>query len=215
MRIEYLQRGKPNLIVYFAGWGTPPSVVSHLELGDQYDLLICYDYRDLQLDFDFSPYQQIYLVAWSMGVWVAEQVMQQIPLSKAIAINGTSFPSDDQFGIPKQIFTGTLAGLDEANRHKFERRMCQSKALLADYQQRADYRSLADIYQELAYLAEQIELRPQVPFNWDIAWIATQDRIFPVENQRAYWQDRCQIRTIEAGHYAFPYLKTWQALWQE
>ncbi|OBX11203.1 hypothetical protein QV09_03510 [Gallibacterium salpingitidis] len=214
MKLQYNKQGCTDLIVYFAGWGTPPSVVQHLDNANKYDLLICYDYQDLVLEFDFSPYQNIYLVAWSMGVWVAEQVMQNVPLTKAVAINGTSYPRHDQFGISEAIFDGTLAGLDQSNRHKFERRMCQSKALLAEYQSLADYRELDNIYQELACLSQYIrQLPPKKEFHWDIAWIGLQDRIFPAENQLAYWQDRSQIRTIEAGHYLLPLFQQWEALW--
>ena len=69
-----------------------------------HDLLICYDYQDLTLDFDFSAYQQIRVVAWSMGVWVAERVLQGITLQSATAVNGTGLPCDDGFGIPYAIF---------------------------------------------------------------------------------------------------------------
>lgn len=51
MKTEYFQHQGENLIVYFAGWGTPPSAVAHLALPDNYDLLICYDYQDLHCDF--------------------------------------------------------------------------------------------------------------------------------------------------------------------
>ncbi|MFC0323311.1 DUF452 family protein [Gallibacterium melopsittaci] len=214
MKTYYLHQQREKLIVYFAGWGTPPSAVTHLDLADQYDLLVCYDYQDLQLDFDFSAYTEIYLVAWSMGVWVAEQVMQTIPVTKAIAINGTHYPSDDRFGIPTQIFQGTLQGLNSANRDKFERRMCQNRELLNHYQTLPDYRELNDIYQELAFLSEQISVRSEATLKWDIAWIGTQDRIFPTSHQQAYWQDRCQIRTIEAGHYIFPLFQQWETLWR-
>ncbi|OBW95270.1 hypothetical protein QV08_03440 [Gallibacterium salpingitidis] len=215
MKLQYNKQGCTDLIVYFAGWGTPPSVVQHLDNVNKYDVLICYDYQDLALEFDFSPYQNIYLVAWSMGVWVAEQVMQNVQLTKAIAINGTSYPRHDQFGIPEAIFDGTLTGLDQSNRHKFERRMCQSRTLLAEYQSLADYREFDNIYQELSYLSQCIcEIPPKKEFHWDIAWIGSQDRIFPVENQQAYWQTRCQIQMIAAGHYLFPYLQNWQDLWR-
>lgn len=215
MKYQHIHHGSHALIVYFAGWGTPLSIVQHFTDAEKYDLLLCYDYQDLRLDFDFSNYQEIYLVAWSMGVWVAEQVLQNISCTKAIAINGTSYPRHDQLGIPEAIFDGTLTGLNQSNRHKFERRMCQNKTLLAAYQAASDYRDLENIQQELAFLSQQIRQQTKVPqFNWDLAWIGAQDRIFPVDNQQAAWQERCEIRTLDAGHLAFPFFQKWEDLWR-
>ncbi len=215
MKTAFIGQQGSNLILYFAGWGTPPSAVAHLQIPPNFDLLICYDYQDLQLEFDFSCYQEIYLVAWSMGVWVAEQVLQnqKVAIHKAVAINGTPKPNDDQFGIPSAIFQGTLDHLNATTRNKFERRMCQSREVLAQYQQLPDYRPLENVQQELKYLDQQIKQRPTTTFLWHQAWIATQDHIFPVANQQAYWQSHCPVKTIEAGHYAFPYFQQWQQLW--
>ena len=94
-----------HLIVYFAGWGTPLDAVAHLILPTNHNFIkFCYDYQDLKLDFDFSAYQQIRVVAWSMGVWVAERVLQGLTLQSATAVNGTGLPCDDSFGIPYAIF---------------------------------------------------------------------------------------------------------------
>ena len=57
-----------------------PDSVSHLTLPDQCDLLSLYDYRTLELsddlaDLPWSSYQTVTIVAWSLGVWAAEQVL--------------------------------------------------------------------------------------------------------------------------------------------
>ncbi len=71
----------------------------------------------------FSCYQEIYLVAWSIdclggGTGVAKSESCHPP--KAVAINGTPKPNDDQFGIPSAIFQGTLDHLNATTRNKFE-----------------------------------------------------------------------------------------------
>ncbi len=104
--------------------------MAHLILPTDHDLLICYDYQDLNLDFDFSAYRHIRLVAWSMGVWAAERALQGIRLKSATAVNGTGLPCDDNFGIPDTIFKATLDNLTENTRLKFERRICGDKASL-------------------------------------------------------------------------------------
>lgn len=219
MRTEWINHQRPNLRLYFAGWGTPPSAVAHLSLSDNEDLLICYDYQDLQLDFDFSAYQHIHLVAWSMGVWVAEQVLPSIPLTSAIAINGTGKPCDDDFGIPESIFSGTLNQFSESNLQKFQRRMCGNKTLLAQYQQLPLQRSAAEIQAELTALYQAMpsanqSTRPHLP--WTKAIIGKQDKIFPAENQRHYWQqylpDSAIVEIADLPHYPFATFQTWSAL---
>lgn len=177
-----------NLIVYFAGWGTPPSAVSHLVLPENTDLLICYDYRDFNLDIDFSMYQQVRLVAWSMGVWVANQVMQNVSLISATAINGTSFPCDDEMGIPRAVFKGTLEQLDEQNLVKFQRRMCGDSRTFQYYQQLADLRECDVLRTELSALYEGIQQDQGKTIIWTRAILGEGDRIFPMKNQKNYWQ---------------------------
>ncbi|HGG9315583.1 TPA: pimeloyl-ACP methyl esterase BioG family protein, partial [Neisseria meningitidis] len=53
MKTKFYNHQGGHLILYFAGWGTPPDAVNHLILPENHDLLICYDYQDLNLDFDF------------------------------------------------------------------------------------------------------------------------------------------------------------------
>lgn len=215
MKTKHIQQQGENLIVYFAGWGTPPSVVEHLVLPENYDLLICYDYQDLHCDFDFSAYQHIRAVAWSMGVWVAERVMQGYPLLSATAINGTGLPCHDEFGIPEAIFTGTLNGLNEENRHKFERRICGSKSALGDYQQLSQRPTLDEIHAELTALYGFLLQDPRTDLiQWTKAIVTSKDKIFPVQNQRAYWQTRCEVDEIDGEHLVFPQFSAWEECWQ-
>lgn len=206
----------PYLLIYFAGWGTPPTAVSHLKLPENHDLLICYDYQNLQLDFDFSPYQQIRLVAFSLGVWVANQLMKNRTLASATAINGTLRPCDAQFGIPPEILKGTLDGLNETNRLKFERRMCQDLSLYQQYQSLEERRSTPELKQELTALYQAIATRPHhSDIQWNQAMIASKDFIFPTAHQLSYWQTHAphtRIQTIEGAHYIFPYFDSWEHL---
>ena len=217
MQYQLISQNPPsrNLIVYFAGWGTPPSAVQHLAIPPAHDLLLCYDYRDFSLDFDFSRYEKVRLVAWSMGVWVADRVMGQVPLLSATAINGTGLPMHDEFGIPCAVFQGTLDTLDEINLGKFERRMCGDKQLLQHYQSLEGRRSIEEIHAELTALYDALSAEHQhTGLPWTKAIIGTQDRIFPTQNQRNYWHERCEVSEMVGGHYLFPLLQTWEQLWQ-
>lgn len=214
MRYQFYSQQQKKLIVYFAGWGTPLQAVAHLALPADYDLLLCYDYRSLELEFDFSLYQEVHLVAWSLGVWAAERAMQCVPLASATAVNGTGLPKDDEFGIPHAIFDGTLASLSPENRLKFERRMC-SKADLAQYQA-FEPRPFEEICEELSVLNALISAnRIHGLIDWQRALLSRKDKIMPFAHQQAYWQQQ-QVKTEElAGeHYPFLQFDSWQALIQ-
>ena len=213
MKTKFYDHQGEHLIVYFAGWGTPLDAVAHLILPTDHDLLICYDYQDLKLDFDFSVYQQIRVVAWSMGVWVAERVLQGITLQSATAVNGTGLPCDDSFGIPYAIFKGTLDNLTENTRSKFERRICGDKVSFERYQQ-FSARPFNEIHQELTALFAMIQQDKRTDLiHWTNAWISSRDKIFTPANQHQYWASRCAVQEIEGEHYVFSRFTHWSALW--
>ena len=99
MQIEFLHKSnKPKLILFFNGWGMNSSIVEHLEKSE-FDIICLSNYND-KLNFDLNlldSYKEIYLVAWSMGVWAAAESLKKhhINFKKAIAINGTTLPIDD------------------------------------------------------------------------------------------------------------------------
>ena len=213
MKTKFYDHQGKHLIVYFAGWGTPLDAVAHLILPTNHNLLICYDYQDLKLDFDFSAYQQIRVVAWSMGVWVAERVLQGITLQSATAVNGTGLPCDDCFGIPYAIFKGTLDNLTENTRSKFERRICGDKVSFERYQQ-FSARPFNEIHQELTALFTMIQKDKRADLiHWTNAWISSHDKIFMPANQHQYWASRCAVQEIEGEHYVFSRFSHWSALW--
>ena len=46
------------------------NVVKHLEPED-YDVVMFYDYNNLETDFELEEYEEKYLISWSMGVMIA------------------------------------------------------------------------------------------------------------------------------------------------
>ena len=128
MRYEYIIKGKSNkLVVIFTGWATTPSMWQNMQLNS--DLIIIYDYRDLNIDLSiFDGYSNIYIFAWSFGVFAASKFIEDrhssLPIVYKMAINGTQYPIDDLRGIPSNIFDGTANNLDSRNLRKFYRRIC-------------------------------------------------------------------------------------------
>ncbi|MGV6989702.1 DUF452 family protein [Testudinibacter sp. P80/BLE/0925] len=202
----------PNLIVYFAGWGTSPELVKHWQIPSDTDLLLCWDYRDLTFNLDLSRYRTLHLVAWSMGVWAAEQTVAELPFASSVAINGTPCLIDDQHGIPHAIFQGTLDGFNELTRAKFERRMCGKRELLQQYQA-IPARPTEEIAQELAAVYRTFPHAKPASIRWQKAIVGTQDQIFPTANQLKYWQQTaCEIRQLAVPHFALPIFSDWADL---
>ncbi|MFZ7305838.1 DUF452 family protein [Avibacterium avium] len=228
MQIELIKcaDNNPNLIIYFAGWGTPASAVSHLALPENTDLLLCYDYQDLIFNVDLSPYSQIRVVAWSMGVWVANQVLGQTPLVSATAINGTGKPCDDAMGIPQAVFIGTLEQLDERNLAKFQRRMCGDSSTFEQYSQLSGQRDWQQVRSELSELYQSIQQDNGKSLNWTKAIVGEKDRIFPSQNQLNFWQTYATaqkqsavqngtefvLQTMPLAHYPFAQFHAWAEL---
>ena len=218
-----------QLIIYFCGWGMTPATVSHLTLPDRCDLLALYDYRILELsddlaDLPWGSYEAVTIVAWSLGVWAAEQVVPHWSIlptkQRLIAVAGSPYPMHDQWGIPKQIFVGTLEGLTDENRQRFNRRMCGGKR----YKQLYDILSerpttelrdeLQAVYDSLA-TPEASGSTPHSRLAWDLAIIGERDQIFPAKNLSTLWK-AVNVPTLllpDGYHYLFDLWQSWSELW--
>lgn len=222
--VRQINNHTPRLLLLFAGWSTPPEIFGSLAVEEGTDLWICYDYRDLTIAEDFSGYQEIHLVAWSLGVWVATAILSgrqgatlRTKLKTALAINGTPQPIDDTRGIPAAIFRGTLDHINQEGMKRFNRRMCGSRETLAHYES-IPARPLDEIREELQSLYLLIMETPPtslVTTLWTHALISAADRIFPAENQRNYWSGQCPVAEINAPHYPFYLWKHWNERWKQ
>lgn len=209
-----------QLLLFFAGWGMDATPFSQIHPGGNKmnttphaqthsascDWMICYDYRFLEFDPSMlQGYSDITLVAWSMGVWVASQIMKlypTLPVSQSIAINGTLTPIDDLKGISQTVFEGTLQGLNELTLQKFQRRMCGSSAEYKAFQTVAPQRPVEELKEELAAIQQHFLASSPSAFRWQKAVIGKGDRIFLPENQRRAWENNADlIEEIKAAHY--------------
>lgn len=212
MKIKKIVNNRnPKLLLCFAGWSASPETFAHLEAEDDQDVWVCYDYRDLSFGEDPGRYRQIDLMAWSLGVWVAAKTVAGIPLHSATAVNGTELPVDDTFGIPSDIFLGTLRNVTDDGMSRFNRRMCGSRELLEMYRQ-LPARPVNKLQEELQSLYAGITQSRSPEMHWTKAIISTRDKIFPVNNQRSYWQGRCPAGETDAPHYPFYLWKRWKEI---
>lgn len=193
--------GATRLVLFFAGWGMDPAPFADLAR-DGYDIAVLWDYRSLSIDWSFAdPYDEICLVAWSMGVVAASLATAPVDdrITRRVAVNGTPVPVSDTEGIPEAIFRGTLDRLDERNLAKFRRRMFASRAACAAFLAAAPARSLDSLRAELAALGT-LAAPPSAPA-WDTAYVGLSDAIFPPDAQRRAWHSRgVPVVEIDAPH---------------
>lgn len=183
MNYRLFKRSQNNrLLLVFAGWGMDDTPLTPL-LGESNSAIV-WDYTDLSTPLPFlSTFTEIHLIAWSMGVWAATQVLNTFPLASATALNGTPFPIDDTRGIPNAIFDATLNEFSTKGLERFRRRMCGSTEALNTFLKQAPTRTLEDLRCELASLSHAIRTNPSQPFHWTRAIACEQDRIFPCAHQ--------------------------------
>lgn len=191
MKHYFIQKqDRPHLILFFAGWGMDEHPFIDYAPANS-DLLLCYDYRSPEFDFTLlKEYESIRLIAWSMGVWAASQVLQHagLPISESIAVNGTMTPVSEDKGISGTIFEGTLNGLNEATLRKFLRRMCGSGDALNLFLAKRPQRPVEELKEELFLIGKQAEMLPVSDFEWSKAVVCNCDLIFTPDNQQQAWQ---------------------------
>lgn len=195
--------GHNSLLLFFTGWGMDNRATDSLST-ERYDICTCFDYTDLTTSETerWKEYSEIVVVGWSMGVWAAERVLQGrgLKITKSIAINGTSTPVDDNFGIPVSIAKGTCEGLTENSFRKFIRRVG------GNFEHREDIVALK------IELERIIDSLPTADFHWDKAIVSRNDAIFPPDNMLRFWQERCTVEELDAPHYPFEIFKSWEEL---
>ena len=193
--------GNRRLILFMLGWGATPNAVQRLPFPEGYDVLCCYDHRQLVplAAEDFAGYERIYLFAWSFGVWVAEQSCQALPLHKAIAINGTPYPASPQYGLRLKVLLRTIRSVAAMGGNPFKDEAHPEKyAPAGDFEEPSPDQQV----EELDFLAEACQTLPEQPhLPWTRAYIATRDEIFPPARMRAYWGEL----GVDFESYHFPF----------
>ncbi len=213
----WIRNKKNKLLVFFNGWGCDEYSFSHLHAKD-YDLLLLNDYKELilkeSLILEIKNYPEIYVVGWSYGVWVANYIwsISQLPVNKAIAINGTTLPMHDQYGIPKSLTLGTLNHLSESSLLKFQWRMVGGSQYWKHFVKNKPQRKLADQKEELRALIQHFKKHACKEGFYSFALIGSKDLVFSVDNQRKFWKGKVPIKEIEAPHFCFYIFKDWDEL---
>lgn len=217
MKSKWLHRKEnKKLILFCNGWGMDEYPLSPLQ-SDEWNVLMFHDYSDFVPDQDLhgilNEYTEIVLIAWSMGVWVGQQIFSSFKddLQGALAINGTLCPVDDQFGIPRDVMQATLDNYDEKQRLKFYHRMCRDRALYRDFLKNQPARKVDDQRKELAHLLQTANCNKNDKPIYDCALVADHDFIMPTKNQLNFWPKR-MVRRVDGYHFLFYSYRSWDEI---
>ncbi len=190
--------------------------IKHLA-SDSYDVLMLYDYSNMESTIDFvdliDTYQTTSLVSWSMGVWAGQQIFSEIKqlFINCLAINGTLCPIDDTYGIPVKTVHATLDNFDEKQRLKFYYRMCRDRDLYRQFIKDQPKRTVADQKKELNSLLKKTMCKTQVKPVYNRAIVATHDFIMPTKNQLQFWPEKI-VKQVDGSHFLFYAYKSWDEL---
>lgn len=211
MQLHLLNKqNNDKLIIFFAGWSFDYKPFEFLDCED-FDVLILYDYNDFYLP-KIPQYKENYLIAWSMGVFVAYQIRNSLPdFNKKIAINGTPFPVDDEFGIPQKPFLLTLRHAKTGLEGKFYQNIFYKAEEYERYKKTPVERTIENREEELKNLYDKIKVTEKTYENYyDKAFVSSNDKIIPTKNQLNFWQNRAEI--IESGHFPYYNFTSWNEI---
>lgn len=215
MQFHWLNKqNNKNLIVFFAGWSFDYVPFKFLDCENQ-DVLIVHDYNEISDLPEISDYENKNLIAWSMGVYMAYQMRNKfVDFNKRIAINGTPFPVDDEYGIPLKPFLLTLRHAKTGLEGKFYQNIFEKSEEYERYIKNPVERSIKNRVNELNELYERIKETQKVYEKfYNQAIISLNDKIIPAKNQIKFWQDfEVPYETLESGHFPYYNFKSWKEL---
>ncbi len=216
MTCTWLHRhGSPVCVVFFAGWGMDSRPFAPLAAGGV-DVCMLSQYRNtwpLTLP-ELQTYEDVILVAWSFGVWMATQVCTW-PLralcSEMIALGGTLKPVDERQGLAPQQFEAVLADFDENRLVAFYRTMFDEEDEAACFLRNRPHRTLADLREELVFLHQASRDAPVALDMFSHHVVTSRDRIFAGRNQLRAWGKE-STHTVPWPHFPFYRFTSWGEL---
>lgn len=201
------QSQSKTLLLIFSGWACDERLFTELNVPD-FSVMVISDYTDFsinELKGKLLPYTEICVLAWSYGVPHAAEFLathrHNLPVTLSIAINGTTTPVDDSYGIPSGIFNGTLETLSQLSLKKFYRRICHSAQTFDALPYNADNADINALAGELKAIGNR-RFPNADKWTWDYAFISQNDKIIPPANQANAWNDKKNAVTIETRNWS-------------
>lgn len=188
---DYLINNKSdNLLIFFTGWGCDEYEFEHLKSNS--DVLLLYDYSDLNLEFDFSKYKNFNLISFSAGVFIASIFSFNFTINRKIAISGNPYLFDERLGLSNEI-QDVLRNITAENADDFARNYLvktEEEWKIFHHSRRtldsckAEFENLKKIYESNKQNIKDI---------FDIALIGENDKIFNLSVQKEFYGKRLKI----------------------
>lgn len=214
MQYHWLNKqNNDKLIVFFAGWSFDYIPFEFLNCKD-FDVLFVYDYNSIEWKENLTFYSEKYLIAWSMGVFAAYLLKDKLPdFNKKIAVNGTPYPVDDEYGIPQKPFILTLRHAKTGLEGKFYQNIFNDTAEYERFIKTSVERDIENRVDELKSLFEVIKSNCfEYEKFYECAIISNFDKIIPTKNQINFWQNNAPYKLLESGHFPFYNFTSWNEI---
>lgn len=190
MKKYFIDKKSDNLLIFFTGWGCDEYEFEHLRA--DFDILLLYDYSNLDLDFDFSGYKKIDLISFSAGVFIASILDFDFKIGKKIAISGNPYLFDEKLGLSKEV-QDMLYNITEENADDFAR----NYLVKTDEEWKAFHhskRTPESCREEFDSLREIYERNKQkIKDDYDYAVMGEFDTLFSVPAQKEFYKERLNI----------------------
>jgi malonyl-CoA O-methyltransferase/biotin synthesis protein BioG len=189
MKTKLISNNSRKLIIFLSGWGCDD--VQFQNMTSKSDVFLCWDYSDLDFDFNFERYETIDLITYSAGVFVGGLLKDKLPkINKKVAINGNLKMFDKYFGIPKNVLD-VMYGLNLDNYMDFRRTyLVISDEELEYFNKNSSVRTFESCNIELEKLQEYYIAAPDVQFEYDKVILSDSDKIFNPQHQVEYYKDK-------------------------
>lgn len=222
MKAHWLNKNNnENLIVFFAGWSfdyKPFEFLSKAQNPHDFDILVIYDYNDFEIPNELenlATYNNKILIAWSMGVFAAYKINHLFnSFTKKIAINGTTTPVDDNFGIPVKMFELTLKHAQKGLEGKFYQNIFYTEEEYQKYCQSPVERTIDNRVSELENLYNTIK-KTSIDYKtfYDFAIVSDYDKIIPTKNQIAsHNKNAIPVISVPYGHHPYYNYSSWKEI---
>ena len=204
MKTKLINNNSNELIIFLSGWGCDD--IQFKNMKSSKNVLLCWDYTDLKLDFDFNGYKKYYLIAYSAGVFTAGLIQEKLPETEIkIAINGNPLFTDEYFGIPQNI-RQIFKELNLNNYMDFRRDfLVKTDEELNYFNENASQRTFESCFEELEKLEQYAKNNKKI-MNFDRAILSNSDKIFIPEHQFEYFQGKYKP-VKNAAHNVFYYFQ--------
>ena len=211
MQTYFLDNNSDKLILFFTGWGCDENQFTNLTT--KYDLLLLYDYQNPDLEFDFSKYSEINVLAYSAGVFISSIMCKNIPnIKQKIAISGNPYLFDEKLGLTKNLVR-EFKEINLDNYLDFRRKyMVETDEEYEKYNKLQSLRSLESCMNELDVLENLYEKeKKNIIFNFDKAIIGKNDKIFKLDEQMKFYKNKIKL-IPNARHHIFFKFKTYEEI---